>query len=72
GNIGSPTRKSYVMVGDTVNLAARLQELNKEYGSDIIISEDCKNRLKDSYQFRDLGEVKVKGRESPVKIYAIL
>ncbi len=72
GNIGSPTRKSYVMVGDTVNLAARLQELNKEYGSDIIISEDCKNRLKDTYQFRDLGEVKVKGRESPVKIYAIL
>lgn len=72
GAIGSPTRKSYVMVGDAVNLAARLQELNKEYSSDIIISEDCKTRLKGQYQFRDLGEVKVKGRNKPVRIYQVL
>lgn len=72
GNIGSPTRKSYVMVGDAVNLAARLQELNKEYRSDIIISEDCKKMLKGKYNFKDLGEVNVKGRVTPVRIYQVL
>jgi len=72
GSIGSPTRKSYAMVGDTVNLASRLQELNKDFGTDIIISKETKALLKGTYSLRFLGEVKVKGREQSVEIYAVL
>jgi len=72
GSIGSPTRKSYAMVGDTVNLASRLQELNKEFGTDIIISRETKLLLKGTYPLKALGEVKIKGREQSVEIYAVL
>jgi adenylate cyclase len=71
GNIGSDTIMSYTVIGDTVNLGARLESLNKDYGSRIIISEATREALKERYDIRPLGEVVVKGKSRPVTIYEV-
>ena len=71
GNIGSDTIMSYTVIGDQVNLGARLESLNKEYGTRIIISESTRQRLKGRYEIRPLGDVIVKGKTQPVAIYEV-
>ena len=71
GNIGSDTIMSYTVIGDTVNLGARLESLNKDYGSRIIISEATREALKGRYDIHPLGEVIVKGKTRPVAIYEV-
>jgi adenylate cyclase len=71
GNIGSSAIMSYTVIGDTVNLGARLESLNKEYGTRVIISEATRDALKGQYDIRPLGEVLVKGKSRPVKIYEV-
>jgi len=71
GNIGSDTIMSYTVIGDTVNLGARLESLNKDYGTRIIISEATRVALKGRYDIRPLGEVTVKGKSRPVAIYEV-
>ncbi len=71
GNMGSDLRFDYTAMGDTVNIASRLEGLNKEYKTEIIIGESTKEKLRDKVQFRSLGAVKVKGRNEPVLIYAV-
>ena len=71
GNIGSDTIMSYTVIGDTVNLGARLESLNKDYGTRIIISDATRRALSGRYDVRPLGEVVVKGKSRPVAIYEV-
>ncbi len=71
GNIGSPQRMEYTAIGDTVNLASRLQSATGELGVDILISEYTQNAVRGIFKARSVGEVKVKGRQDAVESYVI-
>jgi adenylate cyclase len=71
GNIGSSSIMSYTVIGDNVNLGSRLESLNKEYKTRIIISDATRVRLKGQYDIRPLGDVVVKGKSRPVAIFEV-
>jgi len=71
GNIGSSSIMSYTVVGDNVNLGSRLESLNKDYKTRIIMSDATRVRLTKPYDTRPLGDVVVKGKSTSVSIYEI-
>lgn len=72
GNVGSVKRMVYAMVGDTVNIASRLQVLNKSCGTDILISSNTRNRLADNRQtYRNLGRHAIRGKKKEVEVYTV-
>lgn len=72
GNIGSSTIMSYTVIGDNVNLGSRLESLNKQYHSRIIISDASRAQLRGAYDLRPLGDVVVKGKTKPVTIFELV
>ncbi len=72
GNIGSSSIMSYTVIGDNVNLGSRLESLNKEYKTRIIMSDATRTRLKGHYDTRPLGDVVVKGKTRPVAIHEVV
>jgi adenylate cyclase len=71
GNVGSTERMNYTIIGDSVNIAARLVELTKEYKTDILISADTAGRLKGKLATRTLGMVNLKGKSEEMEVFAL-
>jgi adenylate cyclase len=73
GNMGSALRYGYTALGDTVNLSSRLEGLNKDYGTHILVNETTYSAAKDDgFLFRELDLIRVKGKLQPVTIYELI
>ena len=72
GNIGSPKRMDYTVIGDGVNLASRLESACKQYGAHVLISEHTYKLVKGTYRVREVDRVIVKGKTQPVEVFEVL
>ena len=71
GSVGAGRRLTFTLLGDTVNLAARLEQLNKDYGTRILVSNSTREACGDQFVFRDLGSVAVRGRSDAANVFSV-